>query len=176
MELEHELKNAIKTNDINKIHAVFDNIYMKYSRLVYFVIMKYVSNKLDVEEITQEVVISFYNNIINIEVSNIKNYLVTAAKNKAIDFLRKNKEIIVYDNSVILEKEDNTQYNIEYEEIINKMKKILNEIEMEIILKHNIDGYTFKDLSAEYHKPISTILSIYNRGLKKFKKGSDYSE
>lgn len=52
---------------------------------------------------------------------------------------------------------------------MTKMKRFLNNFEIEIIIKHNIDGYSFKELSIEYNKPLNTIISIYHRGLKKFK-------
>ena len=51
------------------------------------------------------------------------------------------------------------------------MKLFLNDDEIEIILKYNIDSYTFKELSLELNKSINTIISIYNRSIKKFKKG-----
>ena len=76
MTLENKLKHALKSNDINKIHGVFDEIYTMYGRLVYFKISQYVDNKLHVEELTQEVFVSFYNNIMNSEIINIKYYLV----------------------------------------------------------------------------------------------------
>lgn len=89
MTLEQKLKHAIKSNDINKIHIVFDEIYRLYGRLVYFKIMQYIDNKLDVEDLTQDVFVSFYNNIKYIEVLNIKYYLVVSAKNKALNYLKK---------------------------------------------------------------------------------------
>ena len=97
MQLERKLKYAIMSNDIDKIHSVFDDIYITYGRLVYFKIMQYIENKSDVEELTQEVFISFYNNILYVEVKNIKYYLLTSAKNKSIDYLRKKREKIVFD-------------------------------------------------------------------------------
>ena len=51
------------------------------------------------------------------------------------------------------------------------MKKVLSEEEINIIILHLIYDYTFKELADKYHKPISTISSVYNRALKKFKKG-----
>lgn len=50
MQLERKLKYAIMSNDIDKIHSVFDDIYITYGRLVYFKIMQYIENKSDVEE------------------------------------------------------------------------------------------------------------------------------
>lgn len=176
MQLERKLKYAIMSNDIDKIHSVFDDIYITYGRLVYFKIMQYIENKSDVEELTQEVFISFYNNILYVEVKNIKYYLLTSAKNKSIDYLRKKREKIVFDENMVYEYEDIKSTNIEYESIIEKMKMFLSELEIEIILKHNIDGYSFKEIAKEYNRPVNTILSIYNRSLKKFKKGCEKNE
>lgn len=176
MTLERKLKHAIKSNDINKIHIVFDEIYRLYGRLVYFKIMQYIDNKLDVEDLTQDVFVSFYNNIKYIEVLNIKYYLVVSAKNKALNYLKKKKEIVINDEKTVLEKEDVIKSNIEYEEIMAKMKCFLNNFEIEIIIKHNIDGYSFKELSIEYNKPLNTIISIYHRGIKKIKKGCEQND
>lgn len=55
MTLELKLKHAIESNDINKIHTVFDEIYRSYDRLVYFKIMQYIDNKLDLEDLTKNV-------------------------------------------------------------------------------------------------------------------------
>ena len=77
---------------------------------------------------------------------------------------------------MVYEYEDIKSTNIEYESIIEKMKMFLSELEIEIILKHNIDGYSFKEIANEYNRPVNTILSIYNRSLKKFKKGCEKNE
>ena len=138
--------------------------------------MQYIDNKLDVEELTQDVFVNFYNNILYIDIHNIKYYLVTSARNKALDYLKKKKDLLVLDDKIIFEKEDIVNSNIEYEEIIKKMKLFLNDFEIKIIIKHNINGDSFKQLAKEYKKPLNTILSIYHRALKKFKKGSEESE
>lgn len=174
--LEHKLKHAKKSNDMVEIHNIFEEIYTTYGKLVYFIIAKYVNNKNDVAELTQDVFVSFYNNIFNIEVSNIKYYLAVSAKNKAIDYLKRDNDIVIVDDQIIYEKEDVFNSNVEYERIIDKMKYYLNEFEIDLIIKHNINGYTFKELSKQYNKPVNTLLSIYNRGLKKFKEGSADNE
>lgn len=173
--LEKRLKYAIKSNDLTIIHNIFDEIYVMYGKLVYFKIAQYIDNKHDVAELTQDVFISFYNNIFNVDISNIKYYLITSSKNKAIDYLRHKKEIIINDD-IIDKQEDIVTSNIEYEEIIEKMKLFLTEFEIELIIKHNIDGYTFKELSNQYKRPINTLISIYNRSLKKFRKGNEKNE
>lgn len=176
MTLEQKLKHAKRSNDIDKIHSVFNEIYVTYGKLVYFKISQYVNNKLDVEELTQDVFVNFYNNVVNNDIYDIKYYLLVSAKNKAIDFLKKKKELLILDDKIIFEKEEDITSSIEYEELINKMKTFLSNFEIELIIKHNINGNSFKQLSIEYKKPLNTILSIYNRALRKFKKGSEKNE
>ena len=103
MTLEKRMKRAIKSNDIRIIHEVFEEIYVTYGKLVYFKIMQYVSNKLDVEELTQDVFVSFYNNLKCTDILDIKYYLVTSAKNKAVDFIKKKKVVLQSDDRVIFE-------------------------------------------------------------------------
>ena len=102
-----------------------------------------------------------YSDSIFSEITNIKYYLVTAAKNKGIDYLNKKKVEVISDEKVIFEKEDYSG-NIGYNEIIEKMKLFLTEFEIEIIIKHVVDGYSFKQLSSMYNKPLNTIFSIYS--------------
>jgi len=169
MTLEKKLKQTIYSNDINLIHEVFDEIYSTYGRLVYFKIAQYINNQQDIEELTQDVFISFYNSCFKTSINNIKYYLMQSAKNKSLDYIKSKKENIILDENKIYEEKDYIDVN--YEEVIEKMKLFLNDDEIEIILKHNIDGYTFKELSLELNKSINTIISIYNRSIKKFKKG-----
>lgn len=175
MKLETKLKHALRSKNEDKIHTIFEEIYVTFGKLVYFKILQYVPNFADAEELTQDVFVSFYNNIYYSEISNIKYYLVTSAKNKAIDYIKKKKINFIYDENFIYNKEEYTN-NPNFYEILAKMNTILNQTEIDIILKHLIDGYTFKDLSKAYNKPINTILSIYHRGLIKFKKGSEINE
>lgn len=176
MTLEKKLKCAIKSNDNKIIHDVFEEIYVTYGKLVYFKIMQYVTNKFDAEELTQDVFVSFYNNLYSTNILNIKYYLIASAKNKAIDFIKKKKEVLISDEKTIFEVEDVVDKCIEYDEIIEAMKKFLSEFEIEIIIKHIMDDLSFKQLSIQYKKPLNTIISIYHRALKKFKKEREKNE
>ena len=75
------------------------------------------------------------------------------------------EENIVYDYV------DDCSNNEEYNNIIDNMKKYLSEREINILLEHIIDGNSFKDLSVKYNIPLNTVISIYHRALKKYKKG-----
>ena len=63
MNLESKLRLSIKHKDETLLDIVFEEIYYEYSNLSAFIISKYVQNKLDVEELVNDVFFNFYNTI-----------------------------------------------------------------------------------------------------------------
>ena len=53
--------------------------------------------------------------------------------------------------------------------IINDMKRILSEEEINIIIEHVIYDVSFKTLAKKYNKPISTISTKYYQAIQKYK-------
>ena len=171
MSLEKKLSKAINQKNPEKIEQVFEEIYYEYGKLVGFIISKYISKKEDIEELVDDVFISFSKAIVKSEINNIKYYLVTLAKNTSINFLNKkdNKVEMIYDEVYISQ---NTYESSKYYDLINEMKQVLSDLEINIILLHTIYNYSFDDLSIKLNKPLSSIASIYRRAIKKFKNRS----
>lgn len=170
MIIEQKLKLALKFADEQKIHEVFNQIYVKYGKLVYFMISKYVDNPQDIEDLTQEVFLKFFNGLHKTEINNIKYYLVTSAKNIAINFLRSKQvtceldERILFDN--LCEKEDGNDCI----DIIKDLRSFLKDEEVYIVLQHVINCRSFKDISNECGKHINTIMAKYYRAITKIRK------
>ena len=171
MNLELQLKNALKSNSIDNIHNVFSKIYSFYSRLVYFTIMKYVDNQSDIEELTQDVFVDFFNNLDN-KIDNIKYYLLTSAKNKAIDYLKSKKHNIEYTDFSQFRNIEDDSINKNYDNLLSAFKNYLSDFEIDILIQHIIYDLTFKELSTIYNKPLNTIKTIYLRAKKKIKERS----
>lgn len=166
MDLEHQLKKALQANDASKLNYVFEQIYNSYSKLVYFTISKYLSNTLDIEELTNDVFIRFFNQLNKIDFKSIKYYLMTSAKNAAINYLKKNKIETINIDEVTLPDYDE-QLSPIYWDVIKQMQIILNDHEIQIIMKHNIEGKQLKEIAHEMNTSPNTIKSIYRRAIKK---------
>ncbi len=171
MHLEGKLTNALNSGNSNRIDIVFEDIFNEYSKLVGFIIFKYIDEVSVVEELVIDVFIKFYKTIFKTKINSIKAYLVKIAKNTAIDYLRKNKNIIINDDELVLCITDNEHHNNEYYELIDSMKIVLTDEEINIILLHAINDYSFKEISEKLNLPITTISSKYYRALKKYKNG-----
>lgn len=171
------LYKAIKSNNEEKILEACDLIYQKYQKLIYFIISKYITNVFDIEDLTQTVFINFFNNLEKIDLTkNIKYYLVTSAKNISLNFIKKQNRMD-YDDVLIYQTKDQNNNNYLYCDLINDLQKHLNEEQINIIILHTIEGYTFKEIAKKYNKKTNTIITIYNRALKQYKnKGDNYYE
>ena len=170
MTLELKLKKALDSNEEKIIHVVFQEIYEKYSKLICFVILKKINNLQDAEELTQDVFVQFFNSLDRSSIKNIKYYLVRTANNLTINFIKSNEKALKYNDSLNTNNEFRGNSEI-YERILQDMKRCISEYEVEIVIKHVVEDFTFKELAEFYHKPIKTIFSTYKRAINKIKKG-----
>ena len=172
LRVEENLKYALRTKDKKLINQVFEEIYYEYGHLIGFVISQYVKNKSDVEELINDVFLNFFNNLDKIKIKNIKAYLTKIAKNKAIDYLRENKNKYILENELVLNAQefDKSLYLL----VINDMKRVLSEEEINIIIDHVIYDVSFKTLAKKYNKPISTISTKYYQAIQKYKKEENH--
>ena len=165
MNLERKLVSALNSKDKTKIESVFRQIYDSYFKLVYFCISNYISVKEDIEDIVADVFVSFFNHLDSINIDgSIKYYLTTTAKNKAINFVKKKKEVIL---------EDNVLNSMKYESKPNLLLLSLNEKltkeERYIIVSHVLYDYTLNEIATELNENLNTIKSKYRRTIQKLK-------
>lgn len=163
------MKKNIESNNSKKIYDSFEKIYLQYGKLVCFKIMEYIKDQSIAEDLMQDVFLSFFNNYE--KVKNVKYYLISSARNKAIDYLKNKNNSIVIDEKYIYDNEEISQ-DIDltlYDDVLSKMSEVLSTFEIEIVLKHTIDNLSFKSIAKTYNKSINTILTTYYRAIKKVK-------
>lgn len=165
-----DIIKSLKSKNIEQKETAFEELYYKYSKLIYVVINKYVKNKEDCEELTQDVFINVFNAIDRLdEHKNIKYYLIVSAKNLSQNYLNskrfKEKEIT---NS--LSEIDSLNYEHSYDDIYEELKKYLDDLEIDILYRKIVYEETYKEMSKSLSIPIGTLMSKYSRALKKFKR------
>lgn len=177
MELEKRVELALVSKNETLISSLFNEIYKKYYRLVLFIVSNELKSKDDIFDITQDSFIILFNELLkeNKKINNLKYYLLTIVKNKIIEFKKEeNKRVDIED--VIYLKEINEKEKDDYSKNEYKMDEylsILNETELDIIIKHIYLEQTFKEIvinSNNKYSSINTVKSIYRRSLEKLKK------
>lgn len=151
----------------------FDEFYELTKSAVFFTIIKILKNDDDTADAMQEVYVSFMSRLEDIdEENNAYAYLLTSARNKALNMLRQKNR------TTPLEREDQlTDGNDEpWTEmpLLSRAKKILTEKEWQLLELCVVYGYKRVEAAKMLNCPISTINWQYNNVLKKL--GKIYKE
>lgn len=72
-------------------------------------------------------------------------------------------------NNVVVDEHSNETPTMSMESI-EQILKHLNEFEREVILLHIVSDLKFREIAEQLNKPLSTVLSKYNRAIKKLQK------
>jgi RNA polymerase sigma-70 factor (ECF subfamily) len=142
----------------------FDEIFDMYFSRIYNKILGMVKNKEDAEDIAQDVFLTVYKNLKKFRnESGVYTWVYRIAINKTYDFFRKRKETFEL-NEEILSIEDNEDVTSKI--VLEEKLKLISEREREIIIMKDIYGYKLREISKIKDMKLSTVKSIYYKGLK----------
>ena len=159
-------KDVNINSDLDKL---FEKYYKTYSKLVYFVVNRLIEDEIEAEDLTNEVFLNFFEKYKNEKIKNVKGYLTASARNMSITFLNKKNKLVI-DNEYINNLSDNNEKSY-YHELIKSFKKLLNDLELEIVIDHIVYDVKLSTIAKEKGVSNNTIKSIYRRALNKLKKG-----
>ena len=163
---ERVILNKLKLNDM----SCFDELYENSKKNVYFAIYVVFHNEEIAKDLMQDTYISFLNNIHKIKDGTpLVPYLVTIAKNLSMNYYKKNKREKEFINNI--NEIDACYYEKNYDnELIEKIKSILNEKEFMVFILKVLGDYSFKEISAIKKIPIGTLTWTYQEARKKLQK------
>ncbi len=156
-----------------KDEQAFEIVFKQYVNLVYHVIYLIVKDKDDSDDLTQDTLIQMMKSIENFdEKNNFKYWLLTIAKNKAYDFLKKrrplvNGEYIIHTFSNGITQQDE---KADFDDMMSQYQHIITIEEFDIITLHLFHGLRFKEIAKIYEKTVSSVNNIYHRGISKIRK------
>ena len=170
MSEEKKLKMILSTGKVELINALFEEIYTKYKGLVCFIISKYIKSLDDIVDIAQDVFLDFFNNANNVN-NNIKFYLTSSAKNKALDHLKKYNKITLVDvTDLDLLNNQSVSNDYIFKDTLKVLKDNLKTLEYYILSLHIFSELTFKEISSKLNMKESSVKTLYFRTLKKSRK------
>lgn len=145
----------------------FDEFYSLTKTPVYFTVRKFFRDEFFIDDVMQDTYVSFLSVMNSIEGDPFP-YLISIAKNKAIDVIRREAKT---DKNVEVEKLNNTYDDVYSHDfpLLEKIKTVLDEEELFIIEKVVICGFTQTEVAHMLRKPITTINYKYKTLLKKLK-------
>jgi len=161
--------------------AAFEEIVMRYQAQLYTYILSITKNADASSDILQDVFIRVYKTLSGYNEENkLKNWLFTLTRNITMDYFRKNnakllplesqndEELSILDTIAASDSQplDIASANDKSRKINEALEKLSVDERELITLK---DSMTFQEIAQMQNKPIGTLLSKFNRALKKLK-------
>jgi len=162
MQLHHHIE-ALKKKD----RSAFEAIYHETRHAVYAMALGVVKDRFLAEDIMQVTYMKMVENIHAYDKGKkFINWLLTIAKNEALDTLRRRRQETAVDGSanedLFLGRDMEEEKRIEIEELM----KLLSETEKTIVLLKTVADLRHKDIAEILGMPLGTVIWKYNKALK----------
>ncbi|OFX18678.1 MAG: RNA polymerase subunit sigma-24 [Bacteroidetes bacterium GWA2_31_9] len=124
----------------------YNKIVDLYSDNVYRFILKNIRDKDKAMDIVQDSFEKLWINVNKIESQKAKSYLFTTAYHTMIDYIRKEKKMVLMDEQADYYLPDNKQYS-DLKEILEKAVSLLPEDQRSVVLLRDYEGYSYEEIS-----------------------------
>ena len=162
----NELVKQLQNGNIE----VFDDIYYQTKNIVYYSIFIILKDYQLSEDIMQDTYLKALDKIHTYKPrAHFKSWIVTIAKNLAInEFNRRKREMLIdiSEQEYILGSCASTAEN---EVLISQIFTVLSDIEKEVVLLHVVGDLKHREIAKLLNKPLGTITWTYNKAIKKLK-------
>lgn len=147
-------------------------IYEEYVGYIYTVVYGILPSKEDAEDVTSEFFIHLWDIKDKIKTEDVhKAFLVTVARNMALDFYRKNRAKEYLDEEMA---EEPSGENIENDVIADVSLKeallSLKEEERQVVSMKILSEMTFEEISKTLNCPMGTVTWRYQNAIKKLRR------
>ncbi|MBQ5318202.1 MAG: sigma-70 family RNA polymerase sigma factor [Oscillospiraceae bacterium] len=159
--------SVIETDDLK---SRFEELYIKYSQLMYAVAFRILKNNEDAEDAVHQSFLNIarqFDKVNNISRQDIKPYLVVVVRNAAINIHRSNKR----QKSVVreLSARDNTEIeffdNYGYNELAEAIRQ-LPQIYRDVLFLHYAEDFSVKETAEMLNLSKGTVYKRLERGKK----------
>lgn len=157
----------------NRDSKSLENLYNKYSPVLYTLVKRIVIDKDIAEEILADIFVIIWqkSSAFDINTSNLYSWLINLSRNKALDFIRREKGFITdeyndeYENTIILPNISTLIPSNDLENTFSIRDKIysafqsLTEAQQYVLSLAYYDGLTESDIAAKLNIPLLTVKS-----------------
>lgn len=151
---------------VNGDKKAIEKVYLEYRNLMFFVIASYVPSQYDAEDILSDAFIKVVEHCKELkEFDKLKAFLTAIAKNTALDFIRKQREIPSSDVIDDIYGERDRSNNI-----LSMLEPLLNNKETIVVYLKAGFSYTWSEIAAETGISESTARRLYEKAKEKLRK------
>jgi RNA polymerase sigma-70 factor (ECF subfamily) len=169
---DQEIARRLKQRDPNAMAELYD----KYGGLLYSVILRSVSNQSTAEDLVQETFLRIWNRIhtFDLERGRLEGWMVTIARNRAIDYLRSLRSqpgesatsLEDLEHSGLFVTRETEAERLTRKNAVGAALDSLNESQREVLELTHFQGLTQTEIADRLHKPLGTVKSLVRSALK----------
>lgn len=113
--------------------SCIDELYQRYSHMVFGVCMKYVKQIENAEDLTLSLFASLSEKLLHHQVQHFKSWLYVSARNSSLMFIRSNKKDVslIEDDFFADESDDRLNEKLEKDALIDQLTMVLEELKQE---------------------------------------------
>ncbi|MBQ9072394.1 MAG: RNA polymerase sigma factor [Bacilli bacterium] len=138
---------------------------------VYGFALSILRNQHDAEDVLQEVYIKIYESASTYQANGKPlGWILTITKNLSLMKLRKQKNNKDIDEMKEFLSDGKDTNDAETKLLLSAAFEIISDEERNILILHAVSGFRHREISKLLDMPLSTVLSKYNRAIKKIKK------
>jgi len=170
-DLDLQLEGYIKKLK-NGDSTAFDMIYECTYRKVFFLVLPILKDRALAEDIMQDTYLKFLEKLYDYKAKNSLAYLLTIAKNLAInEYNKRKREVKDIDlDSSAFAYDAYLEFSAQNEELIRSALSVLSQVEKNVFLLHNLENLTHREIALILEKPLGTITWTYQQAVKKMRK------
>ena len=167
LQLDENLIIRMASND----GAAFRELYQQTSGVVYGFAMSILRNKHDAEDVMHDAFIKIHSSAVTYKPSgNPMAWILTIVRNLCLNRIRAGKvceELPEYDDLSGTSNDSETMLD---RMVLETAMNVLDAEERQIVILHAMTGFKHREIAEILDLPTGTILSKYNRALKKIRK------
>ena len=167
LQLDENLIIRMASND----GAAFRELYQQTSGVVYGFAMSILRNKHDAEDVMHDAFIKIYSGAVTYRPSgNPMAWILTIVRNLCLNRIRAGKvceDLSEYDD---LAGSSNDSEDMLDRMVLETAMSVLDAEERQIVVLHAMTGFKHREIAEILDLPTGTVLSKYNRALKKMRK------
>lgn len=157
----------------NRDSKALESLYDRYSPVLYTLVKRIVVEKEIAEEILSDIFVIIWqkSSMFDVNSSNLYSWLINLARNKTLDFIRREKSLIVdeyndeYENNFIIPKISTLIPSNDLDKTFNSREKIysavhsLTEAQQYVLSLAYYDGLTESEIAEKLNIPLLTVKS-----------------
>ena len=145
----------------------YEILIKRYKNNIYNYALYMMKNRMDADDVTQEVFIRIWKNIDNFNMKAAKSWIIKTTHNLCIDYLRRKQKVILRETSIEDKKHmpgagtlTDTEVRIRKEFLRNKIKEGINNLPenlKSVFILYELQGFRYKEISETLSMPLNSV-------------------